>query len=129
MAFKTEHKIPVINFSEEKFKPGSDSWILASKQIRYGLEEYGCFEIVYDKFPGPQLHNSIFFGAKDFFDLPMETKMRKTSDTPGALSYSPPRPATPLYENVGIESPTTLEKVQHFTNVMWPQGNDRFWYV
>ena len=60
------HKIPIINFSEETLKPGSDSWILATKQGRHGLEEYGYFEVAYDKFL-LQLHNSIFGAAKDLF--------------------------------------------------------------
>ncbi|PON89436.1 Oxoglutarate/iron-dependent dioxygenase [Trema orientale] len=125
MGSQTEHKIPVINFSEENLKPGSDSWVLASKQIRYGLEEYGCFEIVYDNFP-LQLHQSIFDAAKEVLDLPKETKMQKTSDRPGALSYVAPNPAVPLYENIAIYNPSTLEGAESFTNIMWPQGNRNF---
>ncbi|KAF4399729.1 hypothetical protein G4B88_022812, partial [Cannabis sativa] len=33
-------------FSVEKLKPGSESWIWASKEVVYGLEEYGCVEII-----------------------------------------------------------------------------------
>ena len=128
MGSETEHKIPVINFSAENLKPGSDSWALASKQVQYALEEYGCFEIIYDKFP-LQLHTSIFDAAKEVLELPKEIKMQKTSDRPGALSYVEPNPAVPLYENIAIDNPTTLEGAERFTSIMWPEGNDNFWYV
>lgn len=127
MGSETEHNIPAVNFSEENLKPGSDSWLLASKQVRYGFEEYGCFEIAYDKFP-LQLQNSIFDAAKEVLDLPKETKMRKTSDRHGAISYVAPNPAAPLYENIAIDNPTTLEGAESFTNTMWPEGNDKFRY-
>ncbi|PON57128.1 Oxoglutarate/iron-dependent dioxygenase [Trema orientale] len=125
-----EYKIPVINFSEENLKPGSDSWILTSKQVRYALEEYGCFEVTYHRFT-LQLHNSIFGATKDFFDLPKEIKMRKTSDRPGALGYVEANPTAPfckstVCETIGIDDPTTIEGAGHFTNIMWPQGNDSF---
>ncbi|PON89435.1 Isopenicillin N synthase [Trema orientale] len=125
MESETVHKIPVINFSEENLKPGSDSWILVSKQIRYGLEEYGCFEIVHENFP-LQLHKSIFDAAKEVFDLPKETKMQKTSDSPVSLNYVAPNPTAPLYENIAIYSPNTLEGAESFTSVMWPKGNNNF---
>ncbi|GMN37305.1 hypothetical protein TIFTF001_006709 [Ficus carica] len=125
MGSEAEHKIPVINLNDESFKPGSDSWVLACKQARYGLEEYGCFEIVYDKF-SPELHNSIFGAAEDFFGLPKETKMQKTSDTPGSIGYIADSPTVPLYETVGIYNATTLQGVDHFLNIMWPAGNNTF---
>lgn len=128
MDSNTEHKVPVICLSEDNLKPGSDSWVLATKQVRHGLEEYGCFEIVYDEFP-LQLHNSIFGAAKDLLDLPEETKMLKSSKRPDSLGYVPQRPTTPLYESIGIDRPNILEEAEHFTNVMWPEGNDTFRYV
>ncbi|PON77946.1 Oxoglutarate/iron-dependent dioxygenase [Parasponia andersonii] len=125
-----EYKIPVINFSEENLKPGSDSWTLTSEQVRHALEEYGCFEVTYHKFT-LQLHNSIFGATKEFFDLPKETKMRKTSDRPGAFGYVAANPAAPynkstICESTGIDDPTTVEGAEYFTNIMWPQGNDSF---
>ncbi|GMN72948.1 hypothetical protein TIFTF001_054812, partial [Ficus carica] len=123
MGSEAEHKIPVVNLNDESFKPGSDSWVLACKEIRYGLEEYGCFEIVCNKI-SPQLHKSLFSAAKDFFDLPKETKMQKTSNRPGSLDYIGDRPGVPLYETVGIDSATTLQGVDHFINIMFPAGNN-----
>ncbi|EXC25835.1 1-aminocyclopropane-1-carboxylate oxidase-3-like protein [Morus notabilis] len=104
MGSEVEHKIPVIDLSEEKdLKPGSDSCVLACKKVRYAMEEYGCFEIVCDKFP-PELRNSIFGAAKDLFDLPKETKMKKITDRPSALGYVAEHPKHPRYETLGINN-------------------------
>ena len=119
--------IPVIDFTDENLKPGSDSWGLACKQIRYGLEEYGCFEAKYEKVP-IQLHNSLFLAAKDLFDLPTETKRQKTSERPGS-NYVGQNPHLPLYESLGFDHPTSFEAAESFTRVMWPQGNDHFRYA
>ncbi|GMN37299.1 hypothetical protein TIFTF001_006715 [Ficus carica] len=124
MESQTVHKIPVIDFTKENLKPGTDEWILACKEIRHAFEEYGCFEAVYDKIP-LQLHNSVFAAAEDLFGLPLETKMQKTSEKP-YHSYYGQFSVVPLYESLGIDNPTTLEGSQKFTNLMWPAGNDSF---
>ncbi|GMN37307.1 hypothetical protein TIFTF001_006705 [Ficus carica] len=124
MGSQTDEKIPVIEFTEKNLKPGSDLWDLACKQIRHGLEEYGCFEAVYDKVP-TELHNSIFSAAKELFDLPIETKEQKTSDRPGA-NYVGQDPFVPLYESLGLDNPTSFEATESFTRIMWPAGNDTF---
>ncbi|GMN37301.1 hypothetical protein TIFTF001_006713 [Ficus carica] len=125
MESETNLKIPVINFNQENSKPGSDSWVLACKQVRHAMEEYGCFEIVFDEFP-LELHNSIFRAAKDLFDLPVETKNQKINDRPVLLDYLAERPWSPRYERTGIDSPETLQGAEYFTKLMWPQGNDTF---
>lgn len=127
MGSQTDERIPVIDFTEKNLKPGSDLWDLACKQIRHGLEEYGCFEAVYDKVP-TELHNSIFSAAKELFDLPIETKEQKTSDRPGA-NYVGQDPFVPLYESLGLDNPTSFEATESFTRIMWPAGNDTFRYI
>lgn len=127
MESQLEHKIPVIDFTKKNLKPGSDSWVLACKQVRYGLEEYGCFKAVYDKVE-PQLHNSIFTAAEELFALPIETKRQKTSDRPWS-NYVGQNPLIPLYESAGLDNPTIYEASESFTRTMWPQGNDIFRYV
>ena len=76
-----EHKIPVVDLTKEILKPGSESWAAACNKARYGLEEYGCFEVLYDL--PVQIHDSIFASAEQLFDLSDETKMTKTTDMPG----------------------------------------------
>ena len=127
MDSQTELQIPVIDFSDENLKPGSESWVLACKKVRYGLEEYGCFEAVYDKIP-TQLHNSIFSASKELFDLPIETKKRKTSDRPGS-NYVGQHPYIPLAESSGLDNPTLLEAAESYTRILWPQGNEIFRYI
>ncbi|PON89437.1 Oxoglutarate/iron-dependent dioxygenase [Trema orientale] len=124
MGSLTEPKIPVVYFNKETLNPGTDSWALACKQVRHAFEEYGCFEAVYDKVP-VQVHNSVFAATKDLFDLPTETLMRKTTDRPG-LPYTPNWVYNPLFESLGIDYPSNHEEVEHFTSVMWPQGNEGF---
>ncbi|CAB4303228.1 unnamed protein product [Prunus armeniaca] len=120
---ETQAKVPVVDLSSD-LKPGTEGWLLACKQVKYALEEYGCFEVVYHKVP-LELHNSIFSVLEDLFDLPLETKMQKTSDKP-YHSYIGQRSFIPLYESLAVDNPTTLEGAQDFTRVMWPAGNDSF---
>ena len=129
MGSQMEHKIPVVDLSDENLKlPGSESWELALKQVRYALEEYGCFEATYGHKVTTKLHGSIFHAAKELFDLPMETKTQKTTTKSGP-NYLGQLPNLPLYEAVVVENPATFEGAENFTKIMWPEGNDRFRYV
>lgn len=127
MGSETELKVPSIDLTREALKPGSNSWVEACKVVRYALEEYGCFEVIYDKVP-IQLHNSVFESMDELFGLPLATKMQKTSDRPYHNYFGQYSPL-PLYESLSIQDPTTLEGTQNFTRIMFPSGNDRLWYV
>ncbi|KAM2957842.1 hypothetical protein FF2_024769 [Malus domestica] len=124
MASETQPKLPVIDLSDENLKPGTDAWLLACKEIKDALEEYGCFEAIYHKVP-LELHNSMFTAMEDLFGLPLETKKQKTSDR-HLHSYLGQYSFIPLYESLAMANPTTVEGAQGFTSTMWPQGNDHF---
>lgn len=125
MISKTQPKVvPVVDLSDENLKPGTDAWLLACKQVQHALEEYSCFEAVYNK-ATLEIHNSIFSAIKDLCDLPLETKMQKASNRP-FHNYFGQLPLNPRYETLGIQDPASLEGAQRFTNIMWPAGNDRF---
>lgn len=128
MGSKAEAEVKVVRVVDltraDKLKPGTESWFLACKQVRHALEEFGCVEVVWPEIP-TQLHNSIFAVVDDLFELPLETKKQSTSDRP-FHSYFGQYSFIPLYESLGIDNPTTLEGAQHFTNIMWPTGNDHF---
>ncbi|KAM1167266.1 hypothetical protein ACFX13_029925 [Malus domestica] len=116
--------VPVVDLSSENMKPGTDAWLLACKKVQHALEEFGCFEAVYKK-DTSETQNSIFSAIKDFCDLPLETKMQKTSDKP-LHSYFGRNPLFPHDFSTGIENPETVEGAQKFTSIMWPAGNERF---
>lgn len=123
----TASKLIVVDFTEEDLKPGSSSWSSACKDIRRALEIHGCFVALYDKI-SPQLHKAIFQAADELFDLPTEVKIQNINEKP-YHGYVGQMPIVPLHEGLGIDYATTLEGAQSFTKLMWPNGNDSFWYV
>lgn len=124
MGSETELKIPLVDFTKENLKPGTDEWFSACSEIRSAFEEYGCFEVVYDKIQ-IELHSAVFAAAEELFDLPLETKTQKTSDRP-YHGYYGQYSNVPLYESLGIDHATTLQGIQKFTNLMWPSGKEDF---
>ncbi|XP_031105986.1 probable 2-oxoglutarate-dependent dioxygenase AOP1 [Ipomoea triloba] len=117
-------KLPIIDFSDENLKPGCPTWDKVRNQVHKALVEYGCFEATFDKIP-IHLRESIFDALKELFDLPLQTKVRNTSNKP-FHGYVGQYPMVPLYESMGIDDANLLHNTQHFTNIMWPQGNPNF---
>ncbi|XP_065629088.1 probable inactive 2-oxoglutarate-dependent dioxygenase AOP2 [Quercus suber] len=91
------------------------------------LEDYGCFVVVYDKAP-LELRNEVFGALEELFDLPTETKMKNKYDQKPLNCYVGQIPKIPLHESMGIDNATTIEGTQIFTNMLWPNGNNRFWF-
>lgn len=118
-------KLPIINFSS--LKPETPEWESVRAQVRKALEEFGCFEAVFDTIP-VDLRKAIFERLKELFDLPLETKQRYVSKNP-FNSYIGKKPAVPLFEGMGIEDSDDLQKVEALASVFWPNGNPSFWYV
>lgn len=98
--------------------------MLACHKVRHTLEEYGCFMVVYDKF-SQEFKNEVFDSLKTLFDLPIETKIKNTSNKP-LHGYLGLFRTLPLYESMGIQHATSLDDVKRFANLMWPSGNDQF---
>ncbi|KAK2984903.1 hypothetical protein RJ640_008668 [Escallonia rubra] len=124
MGSLTQHKLPVIDLTEENLKSTSDSWLTICKNVTRALEEYGCFTAVYDKV-SVDLHNAVFHALEELFDLPTETKVQNKSKKP-LYGYVGQIPFIPLYESMGIDDSNTPEGIQNFTKVMWPSGNESF---
>lgn len=122
----TPLKLPIIDFSKEDLKPRTRNWEFVRAQVQQALEEYGCFEAVYNKVP-LELHKAIFSALEELFNLPIETKILNTSDKP-FYGYAGQSPLVPLYESLGIDDAPVLEGTQSFTNRMWSNGNASFWY-
>ncbi|XP_019094888.1 PREDICTED: probable 2-oxoglutarate-dependent dioxygenase AOP1 [Camelina sativa] len=118
-------KVPILDFtSQQDLKPNTSVWRSISRDACEALEEYGCFVAVYDGVT-QQLDDSVFAAAKDLFDLPAETKMKNVNEKP-YHGYVGQMPIIPLHEGLGIDYVTNKEDAKKFTNLMWPQGNDRF---
>lgn len=126
MGSETQCELVVVDFSDEKMKPGSDAWVSACGAVRRGLEEDGCFIAVYDRVSGG-LCNSLISAMDELFDLPLETRKQETSDKPFHGYYGPVS-WLPLYESFGIDNPLSIDECHRFAHIMWPQGNDRFWH-
>ncbi|KAK0596815.1 hypothetical protein LWI29_019315 [Acer saccharum] len=121
MDYQTLPKLPVIDFSKEDLKPGTQTWFSTCKEICQALEKHGCF-IVECKDVSLDLHNKIFDAAKELHDLPIDVKRKNFSDKPYRGYFS----ASSVHESLGIDNVIALESTKNFTNLMWPQGNDLF---
>lgn len=126
MGSEAEWELPVVEFCSGKMKTGSEAWISASETVRRAFEDHGAFVGVYDKVESEQLWKSFYWSMEQVFELPLETKQRKTTDRP-IMTFSGNRPTIPLYESVAIFNPVSKQDCEHYTNVMWPQGNHTFW--
>ena len=126
MGSETQAKLPIIDFSGENLKSGSDSWFTACNDVRHAFEEYGCFMAHYNQVP-VQLHNKMFNAQGEYFDLPPEIKVKNIGEVP-SFGYVGQIPGYPLHESTGIKV-MNLEETQSFAKLMWPSGNQHFWYI
>lgn len=124
MEFLTQSQLPIVDFTNENLKPGTDAWVSASQVVRSALEDHGGFLALYNKV-SLETYDSVYSEMMNFFDLSIKTKRRKTTEKP-IFSYSGQLPGIPLYESVGIMNPLSFQDCQKYTHVMWPQGNDHF---
>ncbi|KAL1188401.1 putative 2-oxoglutarate-dependent dioxygenase AOP1.2 [Cardamine amara subsp. amara] len=111
-------QLPLIDLSDQTLKPGSSKWDEVKTHVRKALEDYGCFEASYDKV-STELKKSVFEAMEELFELPIQTKQRNVSSKPyhGYLCHN-------LYQSLGIDDATVLEKVNDFTQQLWAdQGN------
>lgn len=119
--------LPVLDFTIEDLKPGTNSWLSTCTSVRQAFEENGYFVAVYDK-ASIELQNGVFGSMKELFDLPTETKRRNIFEGMPLKGYVGQHPKIPLHESMGIDPGTTLEGIQSFAEKLWPHGNDQFWY-
>ncbi|XP_023644983.1 probable 2-oxoglutarate-dependent dioxygenase AOP1.2 [Capsella rubella] len=117
-------QLPVIDFTSQDLKPGTFEWDLVRDNVRRALEEYGCFEALFDKVPVKH-RKAVFDVSEEFFQLSLETKERVVSEIK-YKGYVGQNPTNPLYEGVGIEFSDNTEKVDAFTQKLWPKGNISF---
>ncbi|KAJ1382117.1 Oxoglutarate/iron-dependent dioxygenase [Sesbania bispinosa] len=125
MGSEGQLRLPVLDFTNEDLKPGTNSWLSACTSVRQAFEEHGCFVVVYDK-ASHELQNGVFSSLKELFHLPTETKLKNKYEGKPLKGYVGQHPKIPLHESMGIDEGTTLEGIQSFAEKMWPNGNDKF---
>lgn len=126
MASNKLPKLPVLDLTHENIKPGSSSWSASCEDVRQALEEYGCFVAIYDEI-SVELGNKMLTCLEELFSLPTETKVQNLSNNQ-YFGHVAPNAMFPLYESIGIRGVNTPEGTRSFTDIMWPSGNDNFWY-
>ncbi|OUZ99650.1 Oxoglutarate/iron-dependent dioxygenase [Macleaya cordata] len=124
MGSETPIKIPIVNLSCKDLNSGTDNWFSVRTQVFRALEEFGCFEATYDEVP-LELHNEMFNEIQELFDLPFETKIQNKGEK-YYDGYFGQNTVMPTREGLGINDAPVLERVQSFTKLMWPEGNDNF---
>ncbi|KAK1416817.1 hypothetical protein QVD17_25934 [Tagetes erecta] len=114
-------RLPIIDFSEisNHNRRGTVVWESTKTQVFKALEEFGCFEAIFDGI-SHDLRDSLFSSLKELFDLPLETKVRNVTEKL-YNGYIGQAKEVPIFESLGIEEPET------FANLMWPHhGNIEF---
>ncbi|KAF9612992.1 hypothetical protein IFM89_004796 [Coptis chinensis] len=121
-----KNEIQCIDFTKhpQNLNQGSESWKILCTQVREASEQYGCFQVLYNKIPS-HLSQHVFNQCKGLFDLPYETKLKNLNPKP-YFGYLGKSDVLPFYEGFGIEDAPLVEAVQSFSHLMWPQGNPTF---
>ncbi|MCD7468348.1 hypothetical protein HAX54_006425 [Datura stramonium] len=121
-----ELKIPTIVFSKAELKPGTSQWDSTRVQVFQALQEYGCFEAIYDNVVPSEIRESMFGTLKQIFEFPIETKLKNLSNKP-LQGYLGQIPQLPLYESLSISDLLQSQSVESFVNIFWPHdGNPDF---
>ncbi|KAI3411477.1 WRKY domain-containing protein, partial [Psidium guajava] len=119
-------KVPLVDLSElDGSKPGVGRWVSLQSQVRQALEEFGCFEALYNKMT-PQLHDDVSRELKELFELPADVKRRFVVPDKPFHGYLADHPLLPLHEAFGKEYAHNSDSVKRLADLMWPEGNTRF---
>nr|XP_018461678.1 PREDICTED: probable 2-oxoglutarate-dependent dioxygenase AOP1 isoform X2 [Raphanus sativus] len=116
--------LPVIDFSVPNLKPETPQWDSVRAQVRKALEDFGCFEALFDG-ASVELRKAVFEVSQEVFDLPLKTKMSAKSENRNT-GYSGQVPGMPLFEGMGFDDVENPEVVNDLTHKVWPQGNITF---
>ncbi|KAL8458122.1 hypothetical protein ACS0TY_035853 [Phlomoides rotata] len=120
---QTMQVLPLIEFS--RLKQQTPTWESVKIQVLEALQQYGCFEAKLDEeIPPLHLRKSFYEAMQQLFDLPLETKIRNTSDN--HRGYIGQHPLVPIYQSMGIEDALSPGIIDTFAHLLWPQGNPTF---
>ncbi|KAI6681782.1 hypothetical protein NL676_035663 [Syzygium grande] len=119
-------KLPSIDFSGlGDSEPGSHGWDSVQNAVRGALEEYGCFEALYDKVT-VELHDEVFNEMEEMYNLPAETKRRFVDPTKLYDGYLADLPLYPLSEAMGMHDALNSGAIERLADLLWPEGNTKF---
>ncbi|KAM3205364.1 hypothetical protein T459_26080 [Capsicum annuum] len=118
------YQVPTIDFRNPELKPSTKQWDFTKSQVTQALQEYGCFEAIYDKLPD-DTREAMLGTLKEIFEFPLETKMKNVSKK-SFNGYLGQLPTLPLYESVCIDNLLQPGSVETFANIFWPDGNPDF---
>ncbi|XP_055816460.1 probable 2-oxoglutarate-dependent dioxygenase AOP1 [Solanum dulcamara] len=125
MASTKSVKVPTIDFSNhQELKPNTPLWESTKNQVFEALQEYGCFEAIYDK-ASNEIREGMFGISKEIFEFPLETKLKNFSEKP-LHGYMGMIPHLPSYESLCIPDLLNPQSVENFANIFWPHGNHDF---
>ncbi|KAL5705590.1 hypothetical protein ACHQM5_023876 [Ranunculus cassubicifolius] len=126
MSLKDETRIPRIDLTNDPadLVEGSEGWKKLCREVREAGEEYGCFQVIYNKIP-MQIREEMFKASKELFDLPKEIKEKNTSHN-AYYGYIGNIDRIPLFESMGFADASSLETTQSFTGLFWPDGYPSF---
>ncbi|XP_030517366.2 2-oxoglutarate-dependent dioxygenase AOP2-like [Rhodamnia argentea] len=118
-------KLPLIDLSElDGSKPGMGPWVSLQSQVREALEEFGCFEALYEKMT-PQLHDDVFQELEELLELPADVKGRFVVPDKPFEGYCAHSPLVP-HEVFGMDCAHSSGSIKRLADLMWPEGNARF---
>ncbi|THU65862.1 hypothetical protein C4D60_Mb05t08110 [Musa balbisiana] len=118
------HKLDFSGLSLEK--AGTPEWErVRAQMMEVVANEQNWFEAVYDGV-APELREALFGRTlKELFGLPVDVKMRNTSNKPhhGYIGQFPGLD----YEALSVFDAHLVEGTRSFAELMWPEGNPSFW--
>lgn len=107
------------------FPPRTTAWQSQSNyKSRKPSKNMAALKAVF--FKVSSVRKALFGALEELFDLPLETKVKISSKKP-FHGYVQKIPKMLPFESLGIDDANVLEKVKGFTDVLWPEGNPKFW--
>ncbi|CAN8308602.1 unnamed protein product [Cochlearia groenlandica] len=111
--------LPKIDFSDQTLKQGTLKWDQVKNDVRKALEDYGCFEALFEKV-SMESKKSLLEAMEELFELPIQTKQRNLSSKlfHGFFSNN-------LSQSFGVDDANIEEKVNEFTQQLWPDHGNK----